>query len=217
MIQRIQSLYLFVAAVLMGLMLAMPLIRFTGINATESEEFVLTACSFNSAAPTVEPVALDASELAAGFDASEPEAGFAAEHDMAFDAAAELGVEPAAVIAVDPATAAAEESISYGNTLAMGIVIIVAALLPLIIIFLYKRRPLQYRLCVSEIVLLVGVIVFLGFFIFRAMVSLEGYDDSMFTFCPAAFFPIAALLLVWLAMRGILKDARLIRSLDRIR
>jgi hypothetical protein len=163
MIQRIQTLYLLIAAILMGLMLAMPLIEFTGINGVESEEFLLTACSFKSAA------------------------------------------------------AEGVESVNLGNTLVMGVLIAAAALLPLVAIFLYKKRMLQYRLCLSETVLLVGVLVFIGFFIFRASVSLEGYDDSMFRIRPAAFFPVASIFFVWLAMRGIIKDARLIKSLDRIR
>ncbi len=163
MIQRIQTLYLFIAALLMGLMLAMPLIQFTGINGAESEEFLLTACSFKS-------------------DATD-----------------------------------AVESVTLGNTLIMGIVIIAAALLPFVTIFLYKKRMLQYRLCLSEIVLSVGVLILLGYYIFVAMGVLEGYDDSMFSFRPAAFFPIPAIFFVWLAMRGIIKDARLIKSLDRIR
>ncbi len=141
----------------------MPLIEFVGINGAESEEFLLTAFSFRSAAT--------------------PDA----------------------------------ESVNLGNTLVMGVLILAAALLPLVAIFLFKNRMLQYRLCLSEIVLLAGVLVFVGFFIFRAMTSLEGYDDSMFKFRPAAFFPVAAILFIWLAMKGILKDARLIKSLDRIR
>lgn len=155
--------YLFIAAALMGLMLAMPLIEFTAIDGTVSEDFMLTAFNFRS-----------------------------------------VGAEGVG-------------GVNLGNTLTMGILIVASVLLPLVTIFLYKKHMTQYRLCLSEMVLLVGVLIFLGFFIYRATASLEGYDDSMFKFCPAAFFPVPALFCVWLAMRGILKDARLIRSLDRVR
>jgi len=88
-------------------------------------------------------------------------------------------------------------------------------LMSFVIIFLYKNRLLQIRLCVSEIVLLVGALAFIGIYCYRL------YDiiavDAVFTLGFTSLMPIFAIVFVALAIRGIAKDEALVRSLDRIR
>ena len=154
MIQRIQSLYLLLAAVLTGLTFAMPLSSFLGGAA----EMKLNALGF-----------------------------FDAEGQMVLSA--------------------------YGLSALAGC----AALLALVIIFLFKKRLVQFRLCVVEMVLLAGTIVFEIYYIWGGVQSLGGSATAAWRMHIAALFPLFALIFAYLGLLGIRKDILLIRSLDRIR
>ena len=99
-----------------------------------------------------------------------------------------------------------------------GIILALATLLPFVIIFLYKKRLTQIRLCVSEVVLLVGSLVLIALHCYRmADVMQEFMPELNFTLGFASLMPIIAIILISLAIRGIAKDEALVRSLDRIR
>lgn len=108
----------------------------------------------------------------------------------------------------------AEQSFS---TAYMGVVVALSALIPLVTIFMYKKRLLQIRLCAVEIVLLLGSIVFMAIYYYlsgRMFSELEFHAQS---FRIAVVFPLVSLILVYMAARAIFKDEMLVRSLDRIR
>ncbi|MDL2320157.1 DUF4293 domain-containing protein [Alistipes sp. OttesenSCG-928-B03] len=155
MIQRIQTLYLLLAAVFVGLMFAMPIATFSA----GGSEMALTAFSVT--------------------DTTTPEA-----------------------------------PVTVYNTLYLGILLAVAALVPFITIFLFKRRLLQFRLCFAEIVLLLGSI---GFEIYYISFVKSTIDAVIWKIGISASFPLVALIFVILALRAIARDERLVRSLDRIR
>lgn len=103
------------------------------------------------------------------------------------------------------------------STVWMGILIIISTVLPFVTIFLYKNRMLQVRLCIVEIVLLLGVIAFMIIY-YRI-----GCDTAQEFIAHASnlrigflMAPISIVLEV-LAVRAIIKDEVLVRSLDRIR
>lgn len=100
----------------------------------------------------------------------------------------------------------------------LGTVLIAATLLPFVTIFLFKKRLTQIRLCVSEIVLMLGSAGFIAIYCYR-LVSLlsEVLSNSVFTLGFASLMPVVAIIPVVLAIRGIAKDEALVRSLDRIR
>ena len=153
MIQRIQSLYLLLAAAVMAITLFAPIATFAVGDVT----FTLTAFSL------------------AGADESQ-------------------------------------------STLWMGILLVVATALPLVTIFLFKRRQLQVRLCGAEMVLLIGAIAFIAIYYWLASHNaLEGLTIDHKQLGWAAPMPIVAIVLVYLASRAIFKDELLVRSLDRIR
>lgn len=100
----------------------------------------------------------------------------------------------------------------------LGIILSVATALPLVTIFLYKKRMAQIRLCVSEIVLLLGSVAFIALYCYRLCeVLAERMTDLNFTLGFASLMPFVAIFFVVLAIRGIAKDEALVRSLDRIR
>lgn len=96
----------------------------------------------------------------------------------------------------------------------VGILMGLAALLPLVTIFLFKKRLLQIRLCVVELVLLLGSVVLEVGLLLR---SRAAAGAGNFAFTAADVFPLVALILTWLALRAIFKDQILVKSLDRIR
>jgi hypothetical protein len=99
-------------------------------------------------------------------------------------------------------------------------VLVVATLLPFVTIFLYKNRQLQIRLCGVECVLLLGAVLLVGAFTYSVCNNI--FNDFDITWANIAIrfpviLPLIALVLTPLAMRAILRDELLVRSLDRIR
>lgn len=88
------------------------------------------------------------------------------------------------------------------------ILTVLSAALAIITIFLYKNRRLQLRL------------TYLGIFITAVLLTLYAIEVSHFstgTIALWAIFYVAILVCFILAARGILKDEKLIKSLDRLR
>lgn len=87
------------------------------------------------------------------------------------------------------------------------------SLLILIVIFLYKNRKLQMRLCLLSILLLLALnasMYFLSDTFAKVLAT-----DPMFRL--TFVFPVIAVVLIILAYRSINKDEQLVRSLDRLR
>ncbi len=95
---------------------------------------------------------------------------------------------------------------------------LVIILLSLVCIFLFKNRKLQYRLTVLNLLLSIGWIV-LQYFLIDGKETTFIQKDMLAsaTYLPAAFIPIPVIILLFLAARGIRKDEKLIKSLDRLR
>lgn len=91
---------------------------------------------------------------------------------------------------------------------------LIICMISLVNIFFFRKRGLQLRLCVLNILLLLGLMG-LSFFYYK-------YTKNQFTinidnFKLGAVFPIIAIILTFLAFRGIRADEDLIRSYDRLR
>lgn len=99
----------------------------------------------------------------------------------------------------------------------MGVLLALTCLLPLLTIFLYKRRMLQLRLCVVELVLLVGALAMEAVYYFLSYRVFAGIEFHTQGFRPAIALPVVCLLFAYLAARAIFRDELLVRSLDRIR
>ena len=92
------------------------------------------------------------------------------------------------------------------STVYMGVVLALACVLPFITIFLFKRRLLQIRLCVVEIVLLI--------LSWRVFSELSFHTQG---FRPAIALPLVCLLFAYLAARAVFRDELMVRAADRIR
>lgn len=112
---------------------------------------------------------------------------------------------------VDPATnTAGYQVLTARTTILLTILSVAAGLGALISIFLYKDRKKQFR--VVMLVLLVSVLNIVLFFLeTRKFVPGEGNYDLT-----AALALVVPVFLI-LAMRGIRRDEKLVKSLDRLR
>ena len=77
------------------------------------------------------------------------------------------------------------------------------ALLALVVVFFYKNRPFQIKMC--TVLLAIGVIYYIALAVLHPV--LEWY----------AVMPMLAVFFLFLARKRIVKDEKLVRSLDRIR
>ncbi|MBK8443980.1 MAG: DUF4293 domain-containing protein [Sphingobacteriales bacterium] len=77
-----------------------------------------------------------------------------------------------------------------------------------LIIFLFKKRPLQATLALINGIAIIGLIVFVG---------MTEYSDGDFIPQLGALFPPLMFLFNSLGIRGVRSDEKLVRSMDRLR
>jgi len=87
------------------------------------------------------------------------------------------------------------------------------AIFALITIFLYKNRNMQIKLCYGIVAAMVFIYAFYFIFDPQSLPLTEFFQHTRFTFV----FPLIAIIFLFLAIRGIRKDEKLVRSLDRLR
>lgn len=93
---------------------------------------------------------------------------------------------------------------------------ILSALIPiiaLVTIFLYKKRMMQISFTVANIILMVGYYVLLAITVWSISDALNADWHLHFS----VIFPLISIVLSYLALRGVMKDEALVRSLDRLR
>lgn len=159
MIQRIQSVYLLIAATFIGMMLILPLATYYIDHLGAGHELRLTAFSLENITNPETPI-----------------------------------------------------RVAY--TVYLGMLLILAAVFPIVNILMFKKRSLQLRLCITEWVLLLGSAGFMVYYIYIYKVS---FDVVTWKLGYASFFIIVAAIFNGLAQRAIMKDIKLLRSTDRIR
>jgi len=99
------------------------------------------------------------------------------------------------------------------TTLPIAVVVVLNLLLLTFIIFQYKKRPLQIKLSYVSILLLLFLAAIIYFYVWQVSNQLGGnYAIKIST-----YLPLVATVLVYLAIKGIVKDEKLVKSIDRIR
>lgn len=94
------------------------------------------------------------------------------------------------------------------------LMLVLSGTISLIDIFLYKNRPLQAKLCWVIMGLL--AIWYLGYFLLGNSLADEFKADFQFSYIVTCL-PAIAIILTFLARKGIMADEKLVRSMDRIR
>lgn len=88
--------------------------------------------------------------------------------------------------------------------------LMLSALLSLVTVFLYTRRRLQAQLCMLVMLLLVL------WYVLLAVLPSSSVGGSLVVEWPAVL-PAVAIILSFMARKGVISDEKLVRSLDRIR
>jgi 1,4-dihydroxy-2-naphthoate octaprenyltransferase len=101
------------------------------------------------------------------------------------------------------------------NSLLLYALIIGIACLCVIAIFLFKKRPTQARLCIISIILAIGAVAL-------EVKNVEDFKKASpgmvkGTYQLGALLPILMIIFLIMAVRGIYKDQKLVKSLDRLR
>ncbi len=107
-----------------------------------------------------------------------------------------------------------ERVFQLANDFLLVICIIALGLLALISLFVFKNRKLQFRLTVFGVILSVG-------FLFLEYFKVEQFKkENLVTtgsYQLGALLPIVMVVFFYLAARGIYKDERLVKSMNRLR
>lgn len=94
---------------------------------------------------------------------------------------------------------------------ALFAILLVVAILSFVTIFLFKKRMLQIRLTIFSSVVMIGYYLALVAYIFMLA------ENTNFTPSWTICLPFIALILNWLAIRGIGADEALVKAYDRLR
>ena len=104
----------------------------------------------------------------------------------------------------------------------LAVITLVIPLLALVNIFLFKRRLLQVRLNIMNVIFCLGYYALLALYIAFAVKGYEQIGDTNLANAEWylnvwAAFPLVNLVLTMMATRRILKDEALVRAADRLR
>lgn len=100
-----------------------------------------------------------------------------------------------------------------GTTWQVPVMAIVIALLSVGNIFLFTNRTLQVKVCIFNVILMVGWYILLALEVWIVSGEMACYRH----FGIVTVFPLICIVLTWLGMRGVLRDDALVKSMDRIR
>ena len=94
---------------------------------------------------------------------------------------------------------------------ALFAILVVVAILSFVTIFLFKKRMLQIRLTIFSSIMLIG------YYLALVALALMLAEGTSFTPSWIICLPFVAIVLNWLAIRGIGADEALVKAYDRLR
>jgi len=94
---------------------------------------------------------------------------------------------------------------------ALFAILMVVAILSFVTIFLFKKRMLQIRLTIFSSIMLIG------YYLVLVALALMLAEGTSFTPSWIICLPFVAIVLNWLAIRGIGADEALVKAYDRLR
>lgn len=108
------------------------------------------------------------------------------------------------------------EKITANGNFLLLIIAVVAIALPLFAIFMYSNRKRQVNITVLSIVVNIGFVAATLMLVGNLNNNTEPAPTDG-TYLPGIGAPIVAIIFLFLAMKGIRKDIKTIKSLDRLR
>lgn len=112
-----------------------------------------------------------------------------------------------------------ETFVNASSNYLLFVLYVTIILLALFCIFLFKKRKLQFRLTIFNILFTIAAIGYQYYVVQETANKLAsgGVSITSASYLPASFLPILLIVLLFMAARGIYKDEKLIKSLDRLR
>jgi membrane protease YdiL (CAAX protease family) len=112
-----------------------------------------------------------------------------------------------------------ETYVNASSNYLLFVLYIIIVLLAGICIFLFKKRKVQFRLTIFNILFTVAALAYQYYVVQQTAnkLSTGGVSIVSASYLLASFLPIIIIILLFLAARGIYKDEKLIKSLDRLR
>ena len=108
------------------------------------------------------------------------------------------------------------ETVPVAANWSVVLLVVITILVLLLALLQYKDRKKQLKTLRFSYLILAGTLVGL-FFLIKQNIAAVNLTELDLQYGPAYFMPIVAILLVFLAQRGIRKDEELVKSLDRLR
>ncbi|MFW5644306.1 MAG: DUF4293 domain-containing protein [Bacteroidota bacterium] len=96
----------------------------------------------------------------------------------------------------------------------LSVLLIAIMVIEVVIIFLYKKRVLQMRLCMFNILLMFGLVAMIYYYAKFAPIGINRADSVLLW---PIVVPFISIILTYLAMKAIQKDDALVKSWERLR
>ncbi|CDN32489.1 hypothetical protein BN938_2419 [Mucinivorans hirudinis] len=109
------------------------------------------------------------------------------------------------------------DSAQHTELIYLTLLVFATAALSLVNILLFKRHWLQVRLCFVLAILLLGILLFEGMYIYKLQGIASTQPYAAVKYSVTLLFPALSLVLTWLAYKGVVRDIALLRSYERIR
>lgn len=103
---------------------------------------------------------------------------------------------------------------------ALGALLVIVFLLTVMTIMLFNYRMRQLRLIIVSTILLIGHVALMALLVVKFNMEIQAVKEFQmcdFSVRVAGIFPLISIIFNLLAIHGIRKDERLVRSLDRLR
>jgi hypothetical protein len=97
------------------------------------------------------------------------------------------------------------------------LIALVITILPLVTIFLFKQRKRQRTMAVLAVVFTIGFVSQMIMRVTNFTNSIAPQSSGTSNYWIGAVLPVAAIIFLFMAIRGINKDEKLVKSLDRLR
>lgn len=122
------------------------------------------------------------------------------------------------VLAAATDTGFSDGIFTVSDHLLLLLAVLAGGVIALAAVFLYSNRSLQAKLVAIFIMLATVTGILGGYLLYKDVERIRSLTDaSSFGFGFGSILPLAAALLGYLALRGIRKDDKLVRSMDRLR
>ncbi|NML35711.1 DUF4293 domain-containing protein [Chitinophaga sp. G-6-1-13] len=110
-------------------------------------------------------------------------------------------------------------AVNASSNYLLFVLYVIIILLALFCVFLFKKRKLQFRLTIFNILFAIAALGYTYYTVKETgnKFAASGTPVASGSFQFPAFLPVLVIILLFMAARGIYKDEKLIKSLDRLR